>query len=332
MQDSAPSGPRPVSPNTSSAYLTISCPAAPTICRKSWPAKSPVANRRAHLAAVDRDRGAGLTAILAPFGDDFSRIVEQRQPAGHALRAVAGPVIRGDEARVQCRGVAKEREIGREIQRVEIDAAVGQPLRRQAHRIEAEDPRRFRQRRRKLPDQPLGVERGDEDRARAASRQVGYRAGAMAEQLGADSGDILDVYRFDLASGRSRRSRRTRTPRRADRQSRPGRTLPAKRPARGPGPPHAGASAPCTACCRREHCRRSRCAKPFRDTTPRRGGAQHRVRYAGSRPRGQGSRSSGSGIAPASERQLQAESDEAERDGARNQHRDKSRPATTSLR
>ena len=99
---------------------------------------------------------------------------------------------------MQCRGVAKEREIGREIQRVEIDAPVGQPLRRQAHRVEAQDWRRFRQRRRKLPDQPLRVERGDEDRARTANRQVDYRAGAMAEQLDADSGDILDIYRFDL--------------------------------------------------------------------------------------------------------------------------------------
>ena len=34
----------------------------------------------------------------------------------------------------------------------------------------------FRQRRRKLPDQPLRVERGDKDRARAAHRQFGYRA------------------------------------------------------------------------------------------------------------------------------------------------------------
>src|SRR3954471_19725057 len=35
----------------------------------------------AHLAAVDRDCSAGPTAILAPFGDNFSRIVEQRQAA-----------------------------------------------------------------------------------------------------------------------------------------------------------------------------------------------------------------------------------------------------------
>ena len=115
----------------------------------------------------------------------FPEIVEQRQPAGDLSRAVAGPVIRGNDARVQRPGVAKKGEIGREIQRVEIDAAVGQPLRRQAHRIEAEDPRRFRQRRRKVLEQPLGVERGDKHGARPARRQFGDRTRALSPIISA---------------------------------------------------------------------------------------------------------------------------------------------------
>jgi hypothetical protein len=79
----------------------------------------------AHIAAVNRDRGPGFAALLAPFGDFSSRVIEQHQPAAYLLGAVAGPVIRGNKARVQCPGVAKEGKIGCEIERVEIDAAVG---------------------------------------------------------------------------------------------------------------------------------------------------------------------------------------------------------------
>ena len=135
---------------------------------------------------------------------------------------------------MQCRGVAEEGEIGREIQRVEIDAAIGQPLRRQAHRIEAEDPRRFRQIRRKLPDQPLGVERGDKDRARPARRQARSPGGRDGRAARRRCGRYPARKPRRSAPGQSRRSRRTRPPRRADRRSRPGRTLPATRSARAP--------------------------------------------------------------------------------------------------
>ena len=174
-----------------------SCPAAPTMCRKSWPAKSPVANRRRTsrlsiaIAAPASPQSSHHSAMIFPAS---SNSVSQQL----TLRAVAGPVIRGDEARVQCRGVAEEGEIGREIQRVEIDAAIGQTLCRQAHRIEAQDPRRFRQRRRKLPDQPLGVERGDKDRARAARPAIRLSGARDDRAFGADPGDILHVDRFDL--------------------------------------------------------------------------------------------------------------------------------------
>ena len=72
----------------------------------------------AYSAAVDRNRTALAAAALSPFGDHLAVAVEQRQPAGHIGRAVARPIIRGHEARMQRGGVAKQRKVGREVERV----------------------------------------------------------------------------------------------------------------------------------------------------------------------------------------------------------------------
>ncbi len=95
------------SPNVSSAYLTTSCPAAPTTWRKSCPQNSR-RRKRARISRLSRMIAAGPgAAFLAPFGEDLAVGAEQRQPAGHRPGAIARPIIRGDKPRMQprrCRG------------------------------------------------------------------------------------------------------------------------------------------------------------------------------------------------------------------------------------
>ena len=95
-------------------------------------------------------------------------------------------------------GIAKQCEIGREIERVEIGAAVRQAFRWNAHRIEAEDLRPGGEIGLQLLDQPLGIERGDQHRAGAALGQSVDRHGTPAEHLPAKPRNILDIDIGDL--------------------------------------------------------------------------------------------------------------------------------------
>ena len=156
------------------------------------------AELRADPATVDRDRTGLVAAALVPIGNHPAIAVEQGQPAGHRRRTVAGPVIRGDEPRVQRAGVAKQGKIGREVERVEIGAAVGEPRLRDAHRIEAQDWCVLGQIRLKLADQPIGLEGGHQHRARPALRQRGDRRGGAPQHRGANARYILDVNAGDL--------------------------------------------------------------------------------------------------------------------------------------
>ncbi len=104
---------------------------------------------------------------------------------------------------MQRAGVAEQREIGREIERVEIDAAVGQALLGYAHPIEAQHLRACRQIALKLFDEPLGVERRDEHRARPAGGELVDRKRAVAEHLVAELRDVLNIDSGQLDTGES---------------------------------------------------------------------------------------------------------------------------------
>ena len=112
---------------------------------KELPGEIAELEARAHLAAIDRQRSDCVSGALAPFGDDLAIAVEQRQPARDLGGAVAGPVIDRDHAAMQRPGVAEQRKIGREIEGVEIGAAVGQALLGYPHPIEAQHLRAGRQ-------------------------------------------------------------------------------------------------------------------------------------------------------------------------------------------
>ncbi len=133
----------------------------------------------AHLSAVDRNRARPITAGLAPLGDDLAIAVEQGQPATDLGGAVTGPVIRGDDARMQRLGITEEGEISREVERIEIGASVGKPRLRDAHRIEAQNLRLSREIRPELADQTLGIEASHQHRTGRAAGEFGQWAGAV---------------------------------------------------------------------------------------------------------------------------------------------------------
>ena len=89
--------------------------------------------------------------------------------------------------------VAEQREIGREIERVEIDIGVGQPLPGDFHRVEGEDIAVRRQERLELADQPVGVEPSDQHRARLGFSQRRHGLCGAVEHLLADPCDVLDI-------------------------------------------------------------------------------------------------------------------------------------------
>ena len=99
---------------------------------------------------------------------------------------------------MQRAGIAEQREIGREIKRVEIGAAVGQPLLGDAHRIEAQHLRLGGQIRLQLADQPPGIERRDQHRARAAVGEPVDRRCLPSEHCAAEPRDVLDVDAGDI--------------------------------------------------------------------------------------------------------------------------------------
>ena len=89
--------------------------------------------------------------------------------------------------------IAEQHEIGREIERVEIAALVGQPLGRNAHLVEAEQVAIRRQKWGDLRDQAVGVECRDEHRARGGARQRRHTLSRAPHRFLADPGDLLDI-------------------------------------------------------------------------------------------------------------------------------------------
>ena len=182
----------PLVEKVSSAYLTTSWPAAPMTWRKSWPVKGarPKRARTARLSSAMPPGPAGASSSqLARVSPDASK---RRQPEADVAGAVAGPVIGGDEARREPVLVAEEGEVGGEVERVEVAAAVAEHGIGEAGCVEAGDEGAGRGEGGEARFDARGVEGGDEDCAGAGSGEIGERAAGEAGARRADLADVLD--------------------------------------------------------------------------------------------------------------------------------------------
>ena len=102
---------------------------------------------------------------------------------------------------MQVFGVAKKSEICGEIQPVEIGAAVGQAIRRDAHGVQGEDLRAFGKIGLELSNRALGVKRGDEHGACARSSEFCYRRGSVSKNGLADASHLLNIGAGDFDFG-----------------------------------------------------------------------------------------------------------------------------------
>jgi hypothetical protein len=170
------------------------------------------AEARADHPAVDGHAGHGVGQRLFPRGQHAAFGIEQPRPVAHAAGAVADPVFGGCDPGVMAAAVAEEREVGREVQRVEIARAVGEHGGGQPHVVER---RHRRARWQQVPDMredALGIERRDQDHAGAAFADLAHRLHRAAEHRAAerldllhiDIGDLDAVERMDLGEARGK--------------------------------------------------------------------------------------------------------------------------------
>jgi hypothetical protein len=89
--------------------------------------------------------------------------------------------------------IAKKSKIGRKVNRVEIDAPVGQAIRRNAHLIETEYLDIVWPMGLQLGNEAIGIKGGDENAPRAGSSQLSHGLCHMAENGAADSRYLLDI-------------------------------------------------------------------------------------------------------------------------------------------
>src|SRR6266404_7674749 len=95
-------------------------------------------------------------------------------------------------------GVAKKGKIRSEIQLVEIGAAVGQPIRRDAHGVEAEDLCPCGEIGLELSSHALSVKRSDEHRASARIGEFCRCCGRVSKDVLANASRLLDVGAGDV--------------------------------------------------------------------------------------------------------------------------------------
>src|SRR5258707_5878764 len=81
-----------------------------------------------HPATCDTEASGPRRRCVGPVRYDLSGFVKQGEPQGDPSGTIAGPIIRRFQEGMQRAGVAEQREIGRKVERVEIDAVVGQAL------------------------------------------------------------------------------------------------------------------------------------------------------------------------------------------------------------
>ncbi len=145
----------------------------------------------AHLAAVDRDAARSGRRRIAPLRQHRPVGAEQAQPQVHGFGAVTGPVVRGHHARVAAAAIAEEREIGREVQRIEILARVHQHVVGQAHRIQGHDLRPGGDQMADVIDEASRIERQDQNGFDLRRREIADRLRAAAERRRADRAHVL---------------------------------------------------------------------------------------------------------------------------------------------
>ena len=148
----------------------------------------------ADFRAVDGKGRARARKPLAPFRDLLAFLVEKGEPEFRVFRAMQRPVIRRRHARMDAViGAVRlaflfphQREVGREVERVQIVLPVGQHVVVDADFIERDDARIFRE---EMPDRGeglVGVEGQDEDGFRLARLQRAQGRCFMAEKGAAE--------------------------------------------------------------------------------------------------------------------------------------------------
>ena len=124
--------------------------------------------------------------MKVPLADGIPVLADQCQPERDIRRAIAVPIVRRRDTCVQTaaapiRHIAKEGEVGREVQRVEILLLVGQPVFRQAQAVQCDHFGAVRYQVRNVAYCLLGVECYHEQRVHLCRGQIGYRLGRTPE-------------------------------------------------------------------------------------------------------------------------------------------------------
>ncbi len=150
----------------------------------------------ADLAAVEHDTGGTAQFAegdcLLPFRQHLAAGIEEDERESDLARPIAGPIIRCRKARVQSIRIAEEGEIGSEIERVEIVAAIGEQPIRQAQRVEADDLGAGGHEVADMVGEAPGIEGGDQHAIGLCRGEFGHRLCRAAEQLAPHRVDVLD--------------------------------------------------------------------------------------------------------------------------------------------
>jgi hypothetical protein len=161
-----------------------------------------------HLRAVDGETAGAGRGVFLPGGERLAVGAEQPQPQPHRPGAVAGPVVRADQPGGQAGFLAEEDEVGREIQPVEVAAAVGQQRLGDARGVESENIGARRGQVADTRDHAGGVEAGHQHGARPAGRQIHQRPRRLPGHRRADDGHVVDIDAVDGEGVRIQRQQR----------------------------------------------------------------------------------------------------------------------------
>ncbi len=143
------------------------------------------------LGTVDGNQSIGRRHFRRPVCEYPASFIKENAANAVSPAAVGGPIIDSGQTRVMARSVAKESEIGREIEIGKISRAIGKHALRQPQKIERQDLRACR----KLPQvtfQGFTIERGNQHRGRVAPGKFRNRTRLMAAKNASDLLGILN--------------------------------------------------------------------------------------------------------------------------------------------
>ena len=136
----------------------------------------------AHRLAVHHQTGTRCRNRILPLGQHPARLVEQAKPHRRRLgRAPARPVVGRHDARVPTLGVAQQREVGGEVERIEIAPAIREHLVRDPDLVQADDVRARRNQMAHLRNQALRIKRDNEQGGSLRALQTGHRLGLVSQ-------------------------------------------------------------------------------------------------------------------------------------------------------